>query len=357
MPSLPCLLGCLLVRVRPVEDLLLDELPGGDGPERRARKVEVGPGAQRHQSFVVHLPGLQLSGVVRILCEDLAHFLGPAQRRVFPVVEVPGVPAPRTVVVLVQDYAVPPDRLDPFVSGLYASGCIPSQDILKGGEAHESPALIDTVELPVILLLAELPTSEVLVGQQVLLPGGLDGRLECEDKDFRPAHPECKLVSGECLAEAHLGVPEEVRGQSLVGRVFPERTEIECCFLNGPFLFRTHLEVLGPVNNPVIPRHGGCDGLLDRSHITDAPFPFWIRNMPVPEYVADKVVIEPGPVLAHGRALQDNPVPHMACLVLFPRADLRRARGVAHLEPPLVGRIVNMLIGIDGRGRCDPATE
>ena len=75
------------------------------------------------------------------------------------------------------------------------------------------------------------------------------------------------------------------------------------------------------------------------------------------ENVSDKSVIKRGPVLAHSRPLQNYLEFHVTCLILFPHADLCGACGVANLKPPLVGRIVNMLVGIYGRGRGDPAAK
>ena len=63
------------------------------------------------------------------------------------------------------------------------------------------------VELAVLLLLAELPALEVLVRQEVFLPSRLDGRLEGQHQHLRPPHLAGKLIGGEGLAEAHLGIP------------------------------------------------------------------------------------------------------------------------------------------------------
>jgi hypothetical protein len=60
------LLGALLVGVGPVEDLLLDELAGGQRPERRARQVEVGLGRDGQELGLVSASSLK-SGSPRSL--------------------------------------------------------------------------------------------------------------------------------------------------------------------------------------------------------------------------------------------------------------------------------------------------
>ena len=357
MLSLPRFLGGLFVRICPVEYLLFDKLTRGDGAERCSGKIEVCTRTQRHQSFVIHLAGLQLPSRGSVLGENLADLFRTAQGRVFPVIEVLGVPAPRSVVILVQNYAVPSDGLDPLVCGLDAPDGVPPQNILKGGEADERPAFVHTVELTVILLLAELPAFEILVGQKVFFPSGLDSRFESENQQLLPTHPESQLICGEGLAEAHLRIPKEVWDKSPVGRIFPEGVEICGGFLNGSFLLRAHLEVLGSFHHVVLPCHSRRDRLLNFPHTADAPFPFRIGNMILSENVSDKSVIKRGPVLAHSRPLQNYLEFHVTCLILFPHADLCGACGVAHLKPPLVGRIVNMLVGIYGRGRGNPAAK
>jgi len=49
------------------------------------------------------------------------------------------------------------------------------------------------------------------VAFQVFFPRALDGRLEGQDEHLAPPHLQGKLISGEGLAEPHLGVPKKMR--------------------------------------------------------------------------------------------------------------------------------------------------
>ena len=168
----------LLVGIRPVVNLFLDKLTSGDGTERCPGEVKISIRAQWHQAFIVHLTSLQFADVIGILGDNLPNFLGPLQGRVFLVVEVLGIFAPCSVVVFIQDDAVPINSLNPLVSSLNTAGVILTQNILKRGEADERFALVYVVEFAVFLLLAELPSFKVLMGKQVFFPGGLHRRLE-----------------------------------------------------------------------------------------------------------------------------------------------------------------------------------
>ena len=79
--------------------------------------------------------------------------------------------------------------------------------------------------------------------------------------------------------------------------------------------------------------------------------------MVTPEDAVDQLVGEGGTVLAHGRALEDDPILDIAGKVLFFYAGLNIARGIADLEPPVVGRVVYVLIGVDGWGLGDSVAE
>ena len=70
-----------------------------------------------------------------------------------------------------------------------------------------------------------------------------------------------------------------------------------------------------------------------------------------------QLISKGGTVLAHGRALEDDPILDIAGKVLFFYAGLNIARGIADLEPPVVGRVAYVLIGVDGRGLGDSVTE
>jgi hypothetical protein len=59
---------------------------------------------------------------------------------------------------------------------------------------------------------------------QILFPGALHRWFERQDQHLPPAHLFCQLIGGECLPEAHLGIPEEVR------RLIPVASQL--CFIS-----------------------------------------------------------------------------------------------------------------------------
>ena len=60
----------------------------------------------------------------------------------------------------------------------------------------------------------------------------------------------------------------------------------------------------------------------------------------------DQFVREGGTVLSHSWPLEDNPVLDVAGQVLLPHAGLYIARGIADLQPALMGGISYVLIGV-----------
>ena len=189
MIALPFLFSSLLIAISPVVYLLLDELTSRDGPEWGTRQIQVCSCAQRHQALVVHFSGFQLTDVVSILADDVTHLLSPLQGWVFLVVEVLGVLAPCSVVILVEHDTVPVHGLYPLVSGLDPAYSILAQHILERRKAYKRLAFIHIVKLTVVLFLAELPTLKVLMGQQIFLPCCLYGRFESQHQHLRPSHP------------------------------------------------------------------------------------------------------------------------------------------------------------------------
>lgn len=114
----------LLIRIRPVEDLLFDELARGDGAERRARQIEIGVGADGQKVF--DLIG-RLFQKLRALTFGVLDF-----GFIFRIEQVFGFIAPRAVVVFVQDHAVPMRGVHPFVLRLDAArGGIAAEIVLK----------------------------------------------------------------------------------------------------------------------------------------------------------------------------------------------------------------------------------
>ena len=111
-------LGALFVGVRPVEDLLFDELARGQRLERRAGEVEVGLGRdgeelslllRKHTEVFVHL--FQAGGVF-----ELGLLLG--DRVLLTLEQLLGGLAPCAEVVFVEDHEVPLHLVEPFVLGL-----------------------------------------------------------------------------------------------------------------------------------------------------------------------------------------------------------------------------------------------
>ena len=198
--------------------------------------------AQRHQLLIIHLAGLKFTHIIGILIYDITHLKRPHQRRVFLVIKVLGIPTPGAIMILVQHYAIPVNCLNPFICSLNASYRILTQNILERCKTDKRLALVHIVKLTVILFLAELPTLKILMGSQILLPGGLDRRLESKHQNLGPPHTQRQLICGECLAKTHLGVPEEMRNQSLVCRVFYKSLKVCRCLTDRLLLLRTHTE-------------------------------------------------------------------------------------------------------------------
>ena len=125
------LLGALLVGVRPVEDLLLDELAGGQRLERRAGEVEVRLGRDGQEldlllrelaEVFVHL--FQAGGVF-----ELGLLLG--DRLLLALEQLLGGLAPRAEVVFVEDHEVPLHLVEPFVLGLDVAHRIAAEKVLN----------------------------------------------------------------------------------------------------------------------------------------------------------------------------------------------------------------------------------
>ncbi len=131
------LLGALLVGVRPVEDLLLDELARGQRPERRAGEVEVRLGRDGQElglllrelaEVFVHL--LQAGGVL-----ELGLLLG--DRLLLALEQLLGGVAPRAEVVFVEDHEVPVHLVEPFVLGLDVPRRVAAEQVLEGAEIDD----------------------------------------------------------------------------------------------------------------------------------------------------------------------------------------------------------------------------
>ena len=135
--------GALLVGVRPVEDMFLDELARGQCLERRAREVQVGLGRD----------GKELDFLFGKFAEIRVHNFEPGgvfqtgllygDRLLFALEQLLGRLTPRAEVVFVEDHEVPPHRVEPFVPGLDVPRRIAAEQILEGAEIDKQPAALD----------------------------------------------------------------------------------------------------------------------------------------------------------------------------------------------------------------------
>ena len=313
--SLPAQLGLLLVRVGPVEDLVLDELPRGERPERRAREVEV-------EARLNGQPGL-----VEGVAADL-------RRRVVNVVEavvvLPGEEllrgvAPGSEVVLVEDHEVPVLEVDPLVARLDAPGLsIHPQVVLERAKAHDGPRRVALL-VAVRVARDELPPVKVDVTLEVGLPRVLDRGLEGQHEHATHVHPLGELVGGKGLAKAHLGVPEEL------GRVVASRKlaapEVRHGLLDGVALLGAHPKVLGAtilVVAAVADLEPGVAHVIDRaaeplsSNVLDAVGP----QPPM------EVMIREGRAVGAHRGLREHDLVRLS----LPRLNHRELLGHAPLD-------------------------
>ena len=132
---LPLLLGALLVGVRPVEDLLFDELAVGDGAERCARQEQVrarGDGQEIRvalfEAFVDQLGDRVHVVVLLALVLLLEQFSGAV--------------SPRAEMVFIKDDQIPVDLMHPLVAGLDATGLVTAEEILKRAETYDRTGLV-----------------------------------------------------------------------------------------------------------------------------------------------------------------------------------------------------------------------
>ena len=157
------------------------------------------------------------------------------------------------------------------------------------------------IKLPVLLLLHEGPFLEIPVRKQVFLPCRLDGWFERQHEYMLPSHAQGQLIGGKGLSEAHLGIPEEMSSKSLIGFVGSKRPEICRSLSDRLFLFGSHLEVQGTLQecNLIVPH---ClDSLFHLSRTASEPFSPWILNVRIKEYLMYSLVAEHRTILAHGR--------------------------------------------------------
>ena len=150
------LLGTLLVGIGPIEDLLFNELAGGQRLERRAGEVEIGLGRDGEElclllpqdsEVLVHL--LQPHGVFK---------LGLRLGILLALKQLPRGVAPRAEVVFVEHHEVPIDRVEPFVPGFDVTRRVAAEQVLEGAEVDDRLPGIDLRRIAAGELREVLPT-------------------------------------------------------------------------------------------------------------------------------------------------------------------------------------------------------
>ena len=236
--------------------------------------------------------------------------------------------------VFVEYDTVPMHLLNPLVSSLDAAHAVCAEHILKRGKAHEASCEVNMVKLPVLLFLNEGPVLEVLVREQVFLPCSLYCRFERQYEYMFPSHAQGQLIGSEGLAEAHLGIPKEVGGKSLVGFVGSKRLEILGSLLYSLLLLRAHLEVQGALQECCLVVSHSFYCLHHLFCAACKPLSLWVRDVCTTEHPVYCLVAEHRTILAHGCAYEFH-LPRLSGdkrrIVFFhPHFDI--AGGKAHFE-------------------------
>ena len=257
--ALPICLGLLLVRIRPIENLLFYELARHHGAERRAGKEQVA-GCRYRKRFLVHgIPGFLL----RIFFQIVLSLFVLVEK------ELPRGVAPCAEVIFVEDDEIPVYFARPFMLRLYPACVVRPEKILERAKADDGALLVRRgvllVERRLVRIFRprhELPAVEIDMRIEILLPGRFHRRLECENEYSLKAHLFRKLVCRESLPEAHFCVPEKLRRLSRK----PPRRVCEICgrLLYGLALLAPHRKIRGPRTREDSPvsrcYHGGADG-------------------------------------------------------------------------------------------------
>ena len=121
----------MLVRVGPVEYLLLDELARVEGAERRVREEQEVLGDDRQPGLV-----LLVAGDLDVLVDGLLVVLVDRGE------ELAGGVAPRAEVVLVEDDEVPVCEADPLVAGLDVAVRVEAEVVLERAEADDGASRV-----------------------------------------------------------------------------------------------------------------------------------------------------------------------------------------------------------------------
>ena len=259
--------------------------------------------------------------------------------------------------VLIEDDAVPIEAVNPLVLGLDAAGgSILAQVILERAEVDKRPRLVRLlIAQPVAA--EKLPTGEVGMVFQIGLPRGLHGRFEGQNQHAPPAHALGQLVGGKGLAEAHLGVPQEVG--RLVRLLLVEGLKVFGRLGHRLGLLRPHDEVERAILGLRSSLAQGQHRRPHLGHVALEPLPVGIADAPLPQLGMHVAVGEGRAVVAHGRLLQHDAVGRRpgfddGILLGHPVADVDG--GVTHLEQPVVLRI-GVPVGVDFRLAYRPRGE
>ena len=202
----PVLLCPLLVGVRPVVYLVLDELARIYRPERRTRKEKIMLRGDWEERLVVDVARFFLLVLFDI---EICLFLIGIVEKLFRIL------APRPIMVFIKYDQIPVFGMDEFILRLDATRFIRAKKILKRPKHHNRPLfhcllvlVVDVYACAVrILVRNKLPSIEIDVAYEIVAPCRFNCRLECKHQNAPKSHFLCKLIGGECLAEAHLRIP------------------------------------------------------------------------------------------------------------------------------------------------------
>ena len=338
-------LGALLVGVRPVENLLLDELPRGQRLERRAGEIQVSPCGdgqklglllREHAQVLVHVPqvcrvlkgGLLLGNHLLLALEQL--FCGLA---------------PRAEMVLVKHHKVPIHRVQPLVLGLDVPRRVAAEQVLKRTEIDHRLLGVDLCRIAAGGFRQVLPPIKINMRFKVALPGILDCGLERQHEHPLGLQLLRQLVGGEGLAKAHLRVPQKTRNGILV--FGPDRVVVVGSLGYGIKLLAAHrkgfvMRTREYLAGAQLGEHGL--NLLDRA---THPLQLDVLETLPHERRAHIVIAEQGAVVALCGFVQLYAIVlDSGRLHLLRDALLHIARGLPHLEQTLVRRVINR-VGVD----------
>lgn len=262
----------------------LDALcPAGD-------RQEIGLFLREFAEVLVHIG--QVGGIFEF-------FLGDRLFLAFE--QFPGCVAPRTEVVFVKHDQIPLHFMKPRVLGLNVAHVVAAQQVLEGTEIDQRLTGGDFCRVAVRIAGEVLPAVELRVGFEVSLPRIFYGGFKSDYE--HPLGPEFpgELITGEGLAESHLGVPQETRDG--VHILIPDGMKIGVSLFHSGALFGAHRECLGVCAGELQP---GAQLGQDCFHILERaahPFQFRVRAALSGKGGAHLIICEGRAVLALGDPL------------------------------------------------------